>query len=141
MKTDTIKNLVLDTLKEMPIVQFACKKAGIGRTTYYRWLEDKEFAKNTDAAIAEGEAFMTDMTESQLISLIRNGNYQAVQLWLRHHHPKYSTKIELTGNLRFDDEPLSPEQQELLEKALKLAGLQSEESESQNQNEQDKTSK
>lgn len=81
------------------------------------------------------------MTESQLISLIRNGNYQAAQLWLRHHHPKYSTKIELTGNLKVEDEPLSPEQQESLEKALKLAGLQLEEFEPQNQNEHDKTSK
>ena len=109
-------------LKEMPIVQVACKKVGVGRTTYYRWRENKKFAKEADAAIAEGEAFITDMSESQLISLIRDRNFQALQLWLR-HHPKYTNKVELTGNLNIKEEPLTPDQEELVEKALGLAGL------------------
>ena len=123
MKQDKLKNSMIVALKEMPIVQFACKKVGVGRTTYYRWRENKKFAKEADAAIAEGEAFITDMSESQLISLIRDRNFQALQLWLRHHHPKYGDKIEVTGHLNVKEEPLTPEQEELVEKALGLAGL------------------
>lgn len=123
MKKDKIRDSIIVALKEMPIVQVACKKVGVGRTTYYRWRESKKFAREADAAIAEGEAFITDMSESQLISLIRDRNFQALQLWLRHHHPKYGDKIEVTGHLNVKEEPLTPDQEELVEKALGLAGL------------------
>ncbi len=123
MKTDKLRDLLIAALKELPIVQIACKKVGIGRTTYYRWRKNKEFAARADQALAEGEALITDMSESQLISLIHNGNFQAVQLWLKTHHPKYGNKVEVTGNLNVKDEPLTPEQEELVQKALGLAGL------------------
>lgn len=123
MKRDKLKNSLIEQLKEMPILQFAFKKVGVSRASYYRWRKDPEFSKETDAAIAEGEALITDLSESQLISLIRDRNFPALQLWLKAHHPKYSNKVELTGNLNIKDEPLTPEQEELVEKALGLAGL------------------
>jgi predicted DNA binding protein len=124
MKKNKSKELIIKELKEMPIVQFVCKKTGLSRASYYRWLkEDKDFAKEAEAAIAEGEALITDMSESQLISLIRDRNFQALQLWLRHHHPKYTNKVEVTGRLNMKEEPLTPEQEELVEKALGLAGV------------------
>jgi len=123
MKKDKIKDSIIVALKEMPIVQVACKKVGVGRTTYYRWRENKKFAKEADTAIAEGEAFITDMSESQLISLIRDRNFQALHLWLKNHHPKYGDKVEVTGHLNMKEEPLTPEQEELVKKALGLAGL------------------
>ena len=123
MKRDKLKISLIDQLKQMPIVQITCKKLGISRASYYRWRQDPEFAKEADAAIAEGEALITDMSESQLISLIRDRNFQALQLWLRHHHPKYGNKVEVTGHLNVKEEPLTPEQEELVKKALGLAGL------------------
>ncbi|MFZ3057715.1 MAG: phBC6A51 family helix-turn-helix protein [Minisyncoccales bacterium] len=126
MRQDKDKQLLLDRLKETPIIEFACKKIGIGRATYYRWREDKEFAKSADGAIAEGEAFITDMSESQLISMIRDRNFQAIQLWLRHHHSKYSQKIEITANISQQDE-LTPEQETVVREALRLASLLPEE--------------
>jgi len=123
MKRDKLKNALIEQLKEMPIVQITCKKLGISRASYYRWRQDPEFAKAADTAIIEGEALITDMSESQLISLIRDRNFQALQLWLRHHHPKYSNKVEVTGHLNVKEEPLTPEQEELVKKALGLAGL------------------
>ena len=126
MKQDKDKQLLLNRLKETPIIEFACKKIGIGRATYYRWREDKEFAKSADEAIAEGEAFITDMSESQLISMIRDRNFQAIQLWLRHHHAKYSQKIEITANISQQDE-LTPEQEAVVREALRLASLLPEE--------------
>ncbi|MGB2762124.1 MAG: phBC6A51 family helix-turn-helix protein [Minisyncoccales bacterium] len=123
MKKDKIKDSMIVVLKEMPIVQVACKKVGVGRTTYYRWRESKKFAREADAAITEGEAFITDMSESQLISLIRDRNFQALQLWLRHHHPKYGNKVEISGRLTHSDEELTPEQMALVKTALRLASF------------------
>ncbi len=122
MKNDKNKQSLLNQLKETPIINFACKKTGIGRATYYHWREDKEFAKIADEAIIEGEAFITDMSESQLISMIRDRNFQAIQLWLRHHHAKYSQKIEITANVSQQDE-LTPEQESVVREALRLASL------------------
>lgn len=116
------KEKLIEQLKRMPIVQIACEKAGISRATYYRWRkEDEEFAKSADEAIEEGETLVTDMSESQLISLIRDRNFQAVQLWLRQHHPKYSNKVELSGQIAYHREELSDEEKLLIEEGLRLA--------------------
>ncbi len=123
MKKDNAKELLLEQLKKMPVVELACQKANIGRTTYYRWRKNPKFAKEADAAITEGEALITDLTESQLISLIRDRNFQALQLWLRHHHPKYNNKIEINGRLTYSDEELTPEQMALVKAALRLASF------------------
>ena len=118
------KELLIQQLKYMPIIQVACKKAGIGRATFYRWkTSNKKFAKEADAAIAEGEALITDMSESQLISLIRDRNFQALQLWLRHHHPKYTNKVEVTAHFKEQEEKLNPKQKAIVKKALRLASL------------------
>jgi len=123
MKRDKLKNSLIEQLKEMPILQISLKKVGISRASYYRWRKDQKFAKEVDAAIAEGEELITDLSQSQLVSLIRDRNFPALQLWLKAHHPKYSNRVELTGNLNIKEEPLTPEQEELVEKALGLAGL------------------
>jgi len=124
MKTEKEKQLLIEQLKKAPIVQIACERSGISRASYYRLRkEDGEFKKMTDNAIIEGETLITDMSESQLISLIRDKNFPAIQLWLKSHHPKYTSKVEVTGNLNIKEEPLTQEQEELVEKALQLAGL------------------
>lgn len=118
------KDKVLEQLKKMPIAQLACERAGISRATYYRWRnDDKKFAESADKALEEGEALITDMTESQLISLIRDRNFQALQLWLRHHHPKYANKVEVDGHLTYSDEELTSEQASIVKEALRLASF------------------
>ncbi|HEY4497249.1 MAG TPA: phBC6A51 family helix-turn-helix protein [Candidatus Paceibacterota bacterium] len=122
MKNNKEKKTLLEYMKKTPIVQVACERAHISRATYYRWRnEDKEFKKAADTAISEGESLITDMTESQLISLIRDRNFPAIQLWLRHHHAKYADRIELSGKLTVEEEPLTPEEEAIIKKALKLA--------------------
>jgi len=128
MKGNKLKSAIIKELKEMPIIQFACKKASVSRPSYYRWRnEDTEFAKEADAAIVEGESLITDMSESQLISLIRDRNFQALQLWLRHHHPKYGQKVEITANFQSTQDELTPEQEAVVREALRLASLLPEE--------------
>lgn len=122
MKKDRLKNSIIEQLKKMPIVQIACERAGIGRATYYRWRnENKNFKKMADDAIAEGELLINDMSESQIISLIREKNWSAISFWLRHHHPKYTNKLEITGHLKHSEEELTLEEKGLIKKALRLA--------------------
>jgi len=123
MKSKKIKKLLLEQLKETPIIEYACKKLNVSRSTYYRWRKNKKFAEVAEKALTEGEELITDMSEGQLISLIKDRNFPAIQLWLKNHHPKYTNKIELTGNVNIKEEPLTPEQQRLVEKSLTLAGI------------------
>ena len=122
-RQDKEKELLLANLKKVPIVHIACEKSGVSRATYYRWRdEDEMFKKTADEALSEGEALITDMSESQLISLIKERKFPAVHLWLRHHHPKYKEKIEVVTRPAEDD-ALTPEQEATVKKALRLAKL------------------
>jgi len=118
------KEQLLEILKKTPIVQIACEKAGISRATYYRWRkEDAEFAKVGDQALADGCSLINDMAESQMISAIKDKNMTSIIFWLKHHHPAYATKIEITASNKNQDIVLTDEQKELLNKALEMAAL------------------
>ena len=124
MKTDKNKELLLEQLKKTPIIQVACEKSGIGRATFYRWKkEDEEFSLKSDEALTEGSALVNDIAESQLMSAIKDKNLTAIIFWLKHHHRDYATKVEVTARLKADNEILTPEQEALVTKALKLASL------------------
>lgn len=124
MKTDKNKELLIQQLKKTPIIQVSCEKVGIGRATYYRWKQDDlDFATQADEALLEGSLLVNDVAESQLISAIKDKNLTAIIFWLRHHHPNYATKVEVTARLKADNEILTPEQEELVTRALKLASL------------------
>jgi predicted DNA binding protein len=121
-RQDEQKSLLLEQLQKIPIVQIACEKTGVGRTTFYRWCkEDDEFKKAADTAIHEGVSLLNDMTESQLLTAIRDGNLTAVMYWLNHRHPAYKNRLELSGEIKATNEPLTPEQENLIKEALRLA--------------------
>jgi ABC-type Fe3+ transport system substrate-binding protein len=124
MKTIKTKKLLIEQLKKTPIIQVACEKTGIGRATYYRWKkEDEEFSAKADEALSEGSSLVSDIAESQLMSAIKDKNLTAIIFWLKHHHPAYATKVEVNARLRADNEVLTPEQEVLVTRALKLASL------------------
>ena len=119
-KTDKNKEILLEQFRKTPVIQIACEKTGVSRMTYYRWLkEDKEFEKLALDALAEGKLMVNDLAESQLISAIKDKNMTAIMQWLRHHHPEYTNKLEVTTVMR--QEELSPEQEALVREALRLA--------------------
>ncbi len=123
MKTTQNKELLLTQLRKVPIVQLACEKAGVGRATYYYWRkQSKKFAKECDKAIEDGIKVMNDMA----LTAIRSGNMTAVSMWLRHHHPSYENKVKVDGNIKYESEKLSPDQEKLVAKALSSVGLLSE---------------
>ncbi|HVU06639.1 MAG TPA: hypothetical protein VHE10_02530 [Candidatus Paceibacterota bacterium] len=119
-KTDKNKEILLEQFRKTPVIQIACEKTGVSRMTYYRWLkEDKEFEKLALEALAEGKLMVNDLAESQLISAIKDKNMTAIMQWLRHHHPEYKNKLEVTAVTR--QEELTPEQEALVREALRLA--------------------
>lgn len=87
------KTEVIKCLKKTGIIQIACQQAGISRATFYRWLENnKKFKQEVDKAKKEGFEVVNDLTESQLIKAIKEGNITAIFYRLNHCHPNYSDK-------------------------------------------------
>lgn len=118
------KKAVIEQLRKLPIVQVSCQKAGIARATYYRWRnDDKNFAKEADEAIAEGVEIVNDLSESQLISAIKNQNFSAIRFWLQNRHKAYTTKVEVTERGMSDNQDLTEEQKKIVKEALKLASV------------------
>lgn len=121
MKSKKQRKMLLEQLRKTPVVQIACQKLDIHRATFYRWCaDDPTFAEQADQAISEGSMLINDMAESQLISAIQEKNLSAIQFWLKHHHQKYGTKIELSGKIAAD-KPLTPEQELIIREAMRLA--------------------
>ena len=119
MKRDRDKDLMLEQLRKIPIVQIACERIGVARATYYRWRsEDKAFKDESDQAMRDGELFVNDLSESQVITLIKDKNWPAISFWLRNHHPKYADKLMVEASISRVDETLSPEEEKLVQHAL-----------------------
>lgn len=119
-RNKTEQKVVLEQLRKIPIVQIACERSNIGRSTYYRWRrDDVKFKKATDEAMQDGEEMINDLSESQLITLIKEKNFPAIQLWLRQHHPKYRNKVELTTKTA-EEEALTPQEEKMVREALGL---------------------
>jgi hypothetical protein len=124
MKKTKFQNQFFEELRKIPIVQVGAEKTGLSRNSIYRWRkQDKKFAQKMDQALSEGVAFVNDMSESQLLTLIKEKNYQAISFWLRHRNDNYKNKVEISGTISTKDEPLTKEQKKLIREALKLSSL------------------
>ena len=124
MKKDRLQNLVLEQLRKVPIIQVAAEKVGVSRSTIYRWKSQSEqFCRDLDKALAEGEDLINDMGESQLLTLMKDKHWPSIAFWLRHRNPKFRDRVEVTANLQTPQEELSPEQQDIVREALRLARL------------------
>ena len=119
MKKNRIQNQFFEELKKVPIVQVACEKIGVSRNSVYRWKkEDKSFSKKMEQAMFDGVAFVNDMSESQLLTMIKEKNWSAISFWLKHRNNNYKDKIEITT--KEDNDNLTPKQKKIVRNALKL---------------------
>ncbi len=115
------KQKLVDTLRELPIVMAACKRAGVSRDTYYRWRrEDNEFRRDSDDALSQGVEFINDMSEAQVIQLIKEGKLPAIALWLKHNHPRYGGKNVRRPATGVPE--LTPEEEKLFKEFLAPGG-------------------
>ena len=110
------KELMLKTLKEMPIISVVCEKTSIGRTTFYNWRKNKEFRRLSDEAMKSGDDFLNDMAKSQTVSLMRDQHWPAIKYYLEHKHPEYMPKEQAT----IKNESLTKEQEAVVRQALRL---------------------
>jgi hypothetical protein len=111
-KQESDREALIAALTEMPIVRVACKKAGVSPATYYRWREDPLFARRADVALGEGFEFISDMSETQLITLAKEKHFPSIKYWLTHHRTQYGYRPRRT---RLDtSEPIISDVQRLL---------------------------
>lgn len=122
MKKIKFQDQFLDELRRVPIVQVACERMGLSRNSVYRWRkEDPTFAKHMNEAIVDGVELVNDLSESQLLTMIKEKNWSAISFWLRHRNDHYKNKLEITT--KDDTEELTPSQAKIVKQALKLANI------------------
>lgn len=93
IETEKRKKSLLSEIRKTSIVQLACERADVGRSTYYKWRAgDLIFARAADRALEAGRFFINDLAESKLIRLIQDSDLRAIKFWLEHNHPRYTTK-------------------------------------------------
>ena len=75
------KKAMLEALDaSLGIVSTAAKKANVGRTTHYRWMEeDQEYKK----AVNQIQDSVLDFAESHLYKLVKEGNPAATIFYLK----------------------------------------------------------
>ncbi len=118
-----VLDILCEELKQRPVIQYACKKAEISRSHLYRWMkDDQEFAAKIDAAQREGNDVVNDFSVSKVITAINNDNLAAAFFWLRHRHPDFASKLEVTSKQEVAY-TLTDEQKSVIQEALKLSGL------------------
>lgn len=114
------KELLLGHLRTVPIIEMATKRVGISRATFYRWChEDESFKENVENAKVDGVEYINDISESQLISLIKEKKYQAIALWLKNNHKRFMSEEKKDMLVRAQKKiELNERQKELLKEAL-----------------------
>lgn len=123
-KTTEQKVDILEHLAKCCIVQLACERAGIGRSTYYKWLsEDKEFKELADKAINAGRAYLNDIAFSGLLKKLQEGNMTGLIFWLKNNHPWFAEKIRHEHRLIDGDRILTEEQREQIVRAYRISGI------------------
>lgn len=122
MKKIKLQDQFFEELAKVPIVQVACEKTGVSRNSVYRWKkEDPVFAKKMEKALADGVALVNDMSESQMLTMIKEKNWSAISFWLRHRNDNYKDKIEVIT--KEESEALTPSQAKVVRQALRLASI------------------
>lgn len=130
VRQESFKKTFLEQLKRSPTIEQSCQKVGVGRATVYRWMQKSaRFSKELEKALTEGRQLMSDVSESQLFSLIGDKDMRAIRFFLATHNPRYSNKIELSGTVNTKDAPLTAEQKSLIRQALQLSSLRQHEKE------------
>lgn len=80
-KTEQHKKAVIEALEQsLGVITSACKKVGVGRTTFYGWMkDDPDFADKVRSI----EDIALDFAESQLHKQIKDGSTAATIFYLK----------------------------------------------------------
>ncbi len=106
---------MIEYLERTPVVESACSKMGISRSTHYRWMEsDTEYKKGIENALDQGRSVVDDVAESHLISGVKDGNMGAVKFWLANNNERYKKSIQIIK------EEMAPVPEEIVEKFMRF---------------------
>lgn len=84
------REILISELRKNSIMTVACQKAGINRSTAYRWMkEDPTFLNLVEDVCSEGRGTINDMAESVIIKKVREENLHAAKYWLSHNNERY----------------------------------------------------
>lgn len=111
----------LKVLEDMPVIQVAAARTGIHRCTYYRWYEeDRVFKERADKALASGNHFINDMTESMLIKQIKEDKIAAIIFRLKTYHPNYMEikRFEYIHKHEFKENVLTKERKKEISESM-----------------------
>jgi len=115
------KDLLITQIKKTPVIEIACQKVGVGRTTFYRWRrDDADFETACVEALGTGVDLINDLAESKLIGQIQDSNFPAIRFWLQSHHKSYKAKLEISADTKKE---LTSEEQETMQQAYERLGL------------------
>ena len=106
---------MVEYLERTPVVESACSKLNISRSTYYRWMEsDLAFKKDIEQALEQGRSVVDDVAESHLISGIKDGNLGAVKFWLANNNERYKKSVQIIK------QEMSPVPEEIVDKFMRF---------------------
>ena len=124
VRQNKLKQALIEQLRRLPVREVAYDKVGVTRMTVSRWRKaSKKFADEMDAAMSEGIEFMNGLGESQLISLMRQGKFEAIRFWLQNNHRGYANKLEHSGTIGTQEIPMTKAEKAARLKALKHSSL------------------
>ena len=93
LRAKIAKKQMIEYLQKYPIVEAACSKVGISRSTHYEWLRtDLEYQGKVETAIETSIGTVNDVAESTIINKVKGGDFKATTYWLEHHHSAYAKK-------------------------------------------------
>jgi len=88
-----IQKQLVQELEKNYLLQRACHKLGLTRSTVYRWMqEDAEFTAAVHNAQAIGRRAMSDFVESKLLKNIDNHEERAIEFWLKNNNEHYRSR-------------------------------------------------
>ena len=109
MKSQKLKNKLLEELEKFSNVLASCKKCNMSTSTYYRWIKkDLVFKEKAENAIYIGHRNLDDFAEGALCKNIQNGNQQAIEFALSHNDDRYRKRNETNVSIVHSRNNLSP---------------------------------
>ena len=81
---------ITEELRRVPSIMHVCKKVGIDRSTFYRWMAQHfDFHKEVEMALIFGRKNINDAAESVIINGIQKGDINCAKYWLGHNEDRY----------------------------------------------------
>lgn len=82
-----------------------CTSVGVARSTFYKWMDDKDYLKYIETLIDKYTDSELSTVWKALIHRCETGDVQAIKLYFE-LKGKYSSKVEVSGTLKAEQSKL-----------------------------------